>query len=60
MKAVLNILQPLFDPEFHPSSYGYRPNRSCQQAVAKAERFMNKYGLRHVVDMARDDTRTML
>jgi len=50
-QAVLNILQPIFDPEFHPSSYGYRPKRSCQQAVAKAERFMNKYGLRHVVDM---------
>jgi len=50
-QAVLNILQPIFDPEFHPSSYGYRPERSCQQAVAKAERFMNKYGLKHVVDM---------
>lgn len=50
-QALLNILQPIFDPEFHPSSYGYRPKRSCQQAVAKAERFMNKYGLRHVVDM---------
>ena len=50
-QALLNILQPIFDPEFHPSSYGYRPNRSCQQAVAKAERFMNKYELEHVVDM---------
>ena len=50
-QAVLNILQPIFDPDFHPSSYGYRPRRSCQQAVGKAERFMNKYGLRHVVDM---------
>jgi RNA-directed DNA polymerase len=50
-QALLNILQPIFEPEFHPSSYGYRPNRSCQQAVAKAERFMNKYGLEHVVDM---------
>ena len=50
-QAVLNILQPIFDPEFHPSSYGYRPNRSCQQAIAKAERFINKFGLRHVVDM---------
>ena len=49
-QALLNILQPIFDPEFHPSSYGYRPNRSCQQAVAKAERFMNKYELEHVVD----------
>lgn len=50
-QALLNILQPIFDPDFHPSSYGYRPGRSCQQAVAKAEIFMNKYGLEYVVDM---------
>jgi RNA-directed DNA polymerase len=50
-QALLNVLQPIFEPNFHPSSYGYRPGRSCQQAVAKAERFMNKYGLKHVVDM---------
>lgn len=50
-QALLSIMQPIFDPEFHPSSYGYRPGRSCQQAVAKAERFMNRYGFRHVVDM---------
>ena len=50
-QALLNILQPIFEPGFHPSSYGYRPGRSCHQAVAKAERFMNKYGLRYVVDM---------
>jgi RNA-directed DNA polymerase len=50
-QALLNILQPIFDPNFHPSSYGYRPGRSCHQAVAKAEMFMNRYGLRHVVDM---------
>ena len=24
-QALLDILQPIFDPEFHPSSYGYRP-----------------------------------
>ena len=50
-QALLNILQPIFEPDFHPSSYGYRPGRSCHQAVAKAERFMNKYGLRYVVDI---------
>jgi RNA-directed DNA polymerase len=50
-QALLNILQPIFDPDFHPSSYGYRPGRSCQKAVAKAEMFMNRYGLKHVVDM---------
>lgn len=50
-QALLNILQPIFEPDFHPSSYGYRPGRSCHQAVAKAERFMNKYSLEYVVDM---------
>lgn len=50
-QAIVNIIEPIFDETFHPSSYGYRPNRSQHQAVAKAERFMNKYGLEHVVDM---------
>ncbi|TCQ08108.1 group II intron reverse transcriptase/maturase [Serpentinicella alkaliphila] len=49
-QVIVNIIEPIFDPTFHPSSYGYRPN-SQHQAVAKAERFMNKYGLGHVVDM---------
>jgi RNA-directed DNA polymerase len=50
-QALLEILQPIFDPEFHPSSYGYRPGHSAHQAVAKAELFIRKYNLRHVVDM---------
>jgi group II intron reverse transcriptase/maturase len=50
-QALLDILQPIFDPDFHPSSYGYRPGRSCQQAVAKATMFIRQYGLKHVVDM---------
>lgn len=50
-QAIVNILEPIFDPTFHPSSYGYRPKRSQHEAVAKAERFMNKYGLTEVVDM---------
>ncbi len=50
-QALLNILQPIFEPEFHPSSYGYRPGRSAHHAVAKSERFTRHYGLDHVVDM---------
>jgi RNA-directed DNA polymerase len=50
-QAIVNIIEPIFDADFHPSSYGYRSNHSQQQAVAKAERFMNRYGLEHVVDM---------
>lgn len=50
-QALLNILQPIFDPHFHPSSYGYRPGRSCHQAIEKAALYAQKYELRHVVDM---------
>ena len=50
-QVLLDILQPIFDPDFHPSSYGYRPGRSCQQAVAKATLFIRQYHLEHVVDM---------
>jgi len=50
-QVLLDILQPIFDPEFHPSSYGYRPGRSCQQAVAKATLLVRQYRLAHVVDM---------
>lgn len=50
-QAIVNVIEPIFDETFHPSSYGYRPKRSQHQAVAKAERFMNKYGLTQVIDM---------
>jgi len=29
------VLEPLVEPQFHPSSYGYRPGRSALDAVAK-------------------------
>lgn len=50
-QTLLKVLQPIFDPHFHPSSYGYRPGRSCHQAIEKATLFVQKYDLRHVVDM---------
>lgn len=50
-QVLLDILQPIFDPDFHPSSYGYRPGRSCHQAIAKACLFIRRYRRRWVVDM---------
>ncbi len=50
-QALLGILQPIFDPHFHPSSYGYRPGRSAHQAIAKASLFIRQYRRRWVVDM---------
>ena len=50
-QALLEIIQPIFDPTFHPSSYGYRPGHSAHQAIAKAETFIRSYDLCHVADM---------
>lgn len=50
-QALLDILQPIFDPCFHPSSYGYRPGRSCHQAITKATMFIRQYERKWVVDM---------
>lgn len=50
-QTLLSLLQPLFDTDFHPSSYGYRPKRSCHDAISKATVFIRKYQLNWAVDM---------
>lgn len=50
-QALLTILQPVYEEDFHPSSYGYRPKRSCHQAISKATLFVRKHELRYAVDM---------
>ena len=49
--VLLDIVQPIFDGEFHPSSYGYRPGRSAHQAIVKAQLFIRKYERQWVVAM---------
>jgi len=49
-QAVLQVLTPIFDPTFSGSSYGFRPGRSAQQAVAAARGHVEA-GNRWVVDM---------
>ena len=50
-QVLLEIVQPIFDGAFHPSSYGYRPGRSAHQAIAKAQMFIRKYERHWVVGM---------
>lgn len=50
-QALKNVLEPLFDSDFHPSSYGYRPGRSAHQAISKAQLFIRTYHRHWVVDM---------
>ena len=41
-QAILQILQPQWDPTFHPSSYGFRPKKSAHDAVKAAKVFANE------------------
>jgi len=50
-QALLSLLQPIFEPQFHPSSYAYRPGRGCHQAIAKVTMFIRKHEFVWVVDM---------
>lgn len=49
-QAVLQVLEPLFDPTFSNSSYGFRPGRSAHQALAAARQYVAE-GRLIVVDM---------
>ena len=49
-QAVAQVLSPIFEEEFHEHSYGFRPNRSAQQAVVKALEMMND-GHNWIVDI---------
>ena len=41
--AVKEVLEPRLESLFHPSSYGYRPGRSANQAVAAARQHCWRY-----------------
>ena len=49
-QAILQVLQPNWDPTFSEHSYGFRPGRSAHQAVAQAQAYVAE-GYRWVVDM---------
>jgi len=49
-QALNQVLQPIFDPGFSESSYGFRPGRSAHQAVLQAREYAVQ-GRRFVVDM---------
>ena len=39
-QAIAQVLTPIFDPQFHPHSFGYRPGRSQHHAVERARQFI--------------------
>jgi RNA-directed DNA polymerase len=48
-EVVRRLLNPIFEPLFHPSSYGFRHNRNCHMAVERALK-LHDDGFCQVVD----------
>ena len=49
-QALLQVLQPIFDPTFSDHSYGFRPGRRAHDAVRRAQGYVQE-GRRWVVDV---------
>jgi group II intron reverse transcriptase/maturase len=49
-QAVAQVIALKFEMEFEDYSYGFRPNRNAQQAVLKAQEYINS-GYHHIVDI---------
>ena len=49
-QALLQVLQPIFDPTFSESSFGFRPGRSAHDAIERARGYIQA-GRRVVVDV---------
>ena len=49
-QAISQVLTPIFEKKFSENSYGFRPNRSAQQAILKCKEYMDE-GYRWAVDI---------
>ena len=47
--AIVNVIEPIFERDFAAHSYGFRPGRSCKDALRRVDQFL-KAGYTHVVD----------
>jgi RNA-directed DNA polymerase len=48
--ALKMVIEPIFEREFCPQSYGFRPGRSCRDALRRVDELL-KRGRVHVVDI---------
>ena len=49
-QAITQVLSPIFEPLFSDHSYGFRPKRSCEQAIRKLLEYFNE-GCTWIVDI---------
>lgn len=50
-QCISQVLEPICEAKFHKHSYGFRPNRSAEHAIARATSLVNLSKLHYVVDV---------
>jgi group II intron reverse transcriptase/maturase len=50
-QCILQVLDPICEAKFNDHSYGFRPNRSAEHAIADCMKKINRQGLYFVVDV---------
>jgi RNA-directed DNA polymerase len=48
--SVRSVLEPIYEEDFKDFSYGFRPNRSCHQAVEYMFKQVSFNGMRYIID----------
>ncbi|WP_221913022.1 group II intron reverse transcriptase/maturase [Streptococcus halichoeri] len=49
-QAIVQVISPICEPHFSETSYGFRPNRSCEKAIVKLLEYLNA-GYEWIVDI---------
>ena len=49
-QAMVQVLSPIFEKQFSDNSFGFRPRRSCEQAIIRALEYLNN-GYDWIVDI---------
>ena len=49
-QAIVQVLSPIYEQQFKETSYGFRPNRSCEMAITKLLEYFND-GYTWIVDI---------
>jgi group II intron reverse transcriptase/maturase len=53
-QAVLQVMEPIFEPTFHSSSHGFRPKRGAHTAIAEAKEYVGDgYGVVVDIDLSK-------
>lgn len=49
-KAMVKVMEAIYEQDFHECSYGFRPKRSCHQALKTVSKLINDRPVNHVIE----------